>query len=135
MRNSIEFIQQKVWDMGNIIHAPKSISTLFSVSPQNGRPHIEINRDEFILVFEERGCVFAKKKTRDINVLMYWIFEGITSQMAQEYELQHRDLQRDPRRVIFSKQLELMEQLSPDWHRWLKAEIESILKESPYSDS
>lgn len=131
---SIGGIQEMVWELAARIDAPKSLTTVFSRSPQDGRPHVEIHGDEFWLVTEERGSVFSVQKTENADILLYWLFRSITSRMAQEYELQHRDERQDPRRIIFSKQLELMAKLSSSWHNLLKHEIETICVANPYID-
>lgn len=131
---SIDLIQNKVWEIATNIDAPKSLTTIFSTSPQDGRPHIEINGGEFLLIFEERGFIFSVKKTNNLDIIMYWLFCSITFRMAQDYELQHRDEHNDARKVIFSKQLELMRRISVDWCRLLNDEIKAILIENPYLD-
>lgn len=134
MEATIDSIQGRVWELASKIEAPRSLTTVFSVSPQDGRPHVEVIGDEFLLVSEERGLVSHKKGTKSIDELLYWIFLSITSKMAQEYELHHRDEDRDSRRIMFDRQLELMEILSSEWCCLLKAEIESTLTASPYLD-
>lgn len=131
---SVGSIQDKVWELASRIDAPKSLTTVFSKSPQDGRPHVEIHGDEIWLVTAERGSVFSEKKTESSDLLLYWLFRSITSQMAQEYELQHRNEQQDPRRIMFSKQMELMRSLSSSWHEILKGEVENILSTNPYLD-
>ena len=131
---SINSIQQQVWEMASKINAPKSLTTVFAASPQDGRPHVEIHKDEFHLITEERGAFFSENVTENLDILLYWIFRSITLQMAQEYELQHRVEHQDSRKIMFLKQLELMFKLSPTWHNQLKDEIEAILFANPYVD-
>lgn len=131
---SIDNIQQEVWELASKINAPKSLTTVFAASPQDGRPHIEIHKDKFQIVVEERGSVLSAKKTDNLDTLLFWIFRSITSQMAQEYELQHRVEHQDSRKIMFSKQLELMMTLSSKWHNLLMDEIEAILAANPYLD-
>jgi hypothetical protein len=131
---SIGSIQDTVWELASRIDAPKSLTTVFSKSPQDGRPHVEVHGEEIWLVTAERGSVFSEKKTESLDTLLYWLFRSITSQMAQKYELQHRNEQQDPRRIMFSKQMELMRSLSSNWHEILKEEVENILSTNPYLD-
>ncbi len=131
---TVRSIQDIVWELATRIDAPKTLTTVFSKSPQDGRPHVEIQGDEIWLVTVERGAVFLVKKTESLDILLYWLFRSITSQMAQEYELRHRNKQQDPRRIMFSKQMELMRSLSSNWHETLKEEVESILSTNPYLD-
>lgn len=135
MEVTFHSIQRKVWELASRINVPKSLTIVFAASPQDGRPHVEIHSDEFQLVTEERGSVFSVRKTDDLDILLYWMFRSITLRMAQEYELQHRAEHQDSRRIMFSKQLELMMHLNFRWHRLLKDEIEATLVANPYADS
>jgi hypothetical protein len=134
LTDTIRSIQNRINELASKIHAPHSLTTIFSSSPQDGRPHVELQGGEYRLVFEERGNVFSVKKTRELDTLLYWIFCSITSKMSQEFELHHRNLTQDPRRIIFAKQLELMKKISQDWHCLLKGEIDELLSENPYHD-
>ena len=131
---SINSIQQQVWKLASKINAPKSLTTVFATSPQDGRPHVEIHKDEFRLVTMERGALFSEKVTEDLDILLYWIFRSITSRIAQDYELKHRVEHQDSRRIMFSKQLKLMSKLSSSWHNRMRDEIDAILVANPYVD-
>jgi len=66
--------------------------------------------------------------------LLYWLAQDLTFGMACSYELKHRDEGRDCRRIIFAKELELMEKLGRDWHARSAARIAGILADHPYVD-
>ncbi|WP_413208485.1 Imm63 family immunity protein [Rhodospirillum sp. A1_3_36] len=134
MNESIEEIQSTVLEIASKIDAPKTMTTIFSKSPQDGRPHIEIKKGKYRLLFEERGFIFFEKETDSLNVLLFWIFRSITSQMAQDYELRHRVEHQDPRRILFAKQLDLMKIISLNWYHLMKDEIEKTIEESPFMD-
>jgi len=70
----------------------------------------------------------------DEDELMYWIFEGITFRMASQYELHHRVPKRDFRRILFQRQLELLEELSPAWRARGEREQAETLAQFPYRD-
>lgn len=41
-------------------------------------------------VVVERGIEWERRKTNDLDKLLYWIFANLTFSMAVEYELAHR---------------------------------------------
>ena len=134
MSNKINDVQNEVSTLGQKINAPKSLVAIPSVSPQNGKPHVEVINGEYRYVTEERGVVFEEKKTACLDELLYWIFEVVTAQMAQDYEYANRESNQDSRRVIFNKQLELLGVLSPKWRLWKEQEMERILARNPFVD-
>ena len=54
--------------------------------------------------------------------------------MAIEYEYKNRVAQKDSRRLIFKKQLELLELIDDRYRNKCELEIEKILNEYPYND-
>jgi len=54
--------------------------------------------------------------------------------MANEYELENRKPNKDFRRILFTKEIELMKRLDLQWARWKKKEIDKVLSEHPYED-
>lgn len=66
--------------------------------------------------------------------ILYELFKMITSHIAMEYELEHRLEDKDCRRMIFAKQVELLSLLEEDWAEKAKKEHEKILKEHPFDD-
>jgi len=55
-------------------------------------------------------------------------------ELACDFELDHRQPQRDCRRIIFSKSEELMALLDNSWAQRLASEHQAILKEYPFDD-
>ncbi len=53
----------------------------------SGRPYIKFENG-YQYINSERGYVISKQVTSDIDELLYWIFEDITSKIAGEYELE-----------------------------------------------
>ena len=52
--------------------------------------------------------------------------------MARDYELKNRNPKEDFRKILFSRQLELMNELSLEYSLRLEKSIQDILKVSPY---
>ena len=103
-------------------------------STEDGSPHIEVS-DAYYLVVRERGLELSRKQTRDIDELLYWIMEGLTSQLSWDFELRHRREGEDSRRQAFEKQVELLAKLSPEWAERRRAEQTEILERHPFHDS
>ena len=78
--------------------------------------------------------IFEERKTKDVNLLMYWLMSSIIFNMACCYELANRESQRDPRRIIFAKELELFEIINKSWRQLKKSELDEILKNNPFDD-
>ena len=111
----------------------RSDLTIRSSSTQDGSPHIEVD-DSYSFVVCERGVELQRRKTTDLDELLFWILENVTSNLAWNYELQHRRDGEDSRRQAFAKQVELLSLLSPDWGDRQKAELEEILARHPFRD-
>lgn len=131
---SISTIRKKVRELGGKINAPKHLLSIRTTSDGFGTPYIEISENRYNYVVSERGVEFKREQTKDISVLLYWIFKDIVFSMASDYELEHRNPNEDNRRQLFGKILELMEQLDPQYLKWEKEDLNRILKENPYVD-
>lgn len=126
-------LQEKIYEIGKVINAPKSWLIVLYQPANDGSPYVSIDGDEFFYVSSERGCEISRKPISSLDELMYFIFEGATSMMALDYELDNRVEGQDFRRIYFSKQVELMNKLSPQWGERCRKEIGEILSLSPYS--
>ncbi|MFX1502076.1 MAG: Imm63 family immunity protein [Promethearchaeota archaeon] len=132
---SISTIRKKVREYGKKINAPNHLLSIRTSSDGFGTPYIEINEKGYNYVISERGREFERRQTKDIDKLLYWIFNNITFEIASEYELEHRKLNEDFRRQLFAKQHELMRQLDVKLAKWNKEELERILENSPFDDN
>lgn len=104
-------------------------------SPQhNGSAHVEIVDGEYHYVITERGCEFERRKTPDKDHLLYWLACDLVFSLACQYELKNRIRGQSFRRLLFSKEIELMMSLNKNWAQRRQLEIAKILKESPYND-
>ena len=126
-------LQEKIYEIGRIINAPRSWLIVLYQPVNDGSPYVSIQGEELFYTSSERGCEISRKPISSLDELMYFIFEGATSMMALDYELDNRVEGQDFRRIYFSKQIELMSKLSPRWGERCRKEIEEILSSSPYS--
>lgn len=85
-------------------------------------------------IFSSTGNVFSDGGTIYIsnNDILYPLFEGITFSLASKYELKNRNEKEDPRKLLWSKQLELLGKIDPLFKERCQKEIDSILKIAPY---
>ena len=112
-----------------VIEAPESLLPTYVTSDQSGRPHIEREGDELCYVVSERGQEQERRRTREKDELLYWVFRGVTFSMATSWEVAHRQPDEDFRRGLFARQLELLERLEPDWAQRYRLEKAARLRE------
>lgn len=106
-----------------------------SSSTHDGSPHIEVLDDVYSFVVCERGAEMERRTSKDLDDLLFWILENLTSNLAWNFELKHRRDSEDSRRQAFAKQTELLSLLSPEWGERQKAAQEEILMRYPFRDS
>jgi Immunity protein 63 len=99
-----------------------------------GYSHVEVDSRGYHLVTVERGEELERITTKDLDDLLYHIFENVTSSLAGEYELAHRIKGQDFRRIYFQKRFELLSQLSPRWGERGRQKIQDTLRASPFDD-
>lgn len=83
----------------------------------------------------DRGGIAAKLKTESIEDVLYKLYSGITFNVAIKYAMVNKERNKDWRRVLFSKQLELLRGLGEIYYIRRCEEINIIIKESPYKDA
>lgn len=127
-------IQEKVYEYGAIIDAPKELLKIFPSPQSDGSPYIQVNSNEYLYIIEERGVELECRVTTNIDVLLYWIMSDIVFFLANEYEVKHRLEDADNRRLMFKKQIELWGYLNEDWAKTAENQINKILVDAPYFD-
>ena len=100
----------------------------------DGSPHIEVSDSELSYVVTERGSEFERRTTTSQDDLLYWLTSDMVFSLAGHYELKHRAPGQDFRRIMFSRELELMGRINPAWRARKEAEIMHILARHPYRD-
>ena len=128
-------IKQKIEQLAIQIDASANqMLPTYGTSKDDGTPYIEVEYSNYFYLAYDRDTKSINRKTQDIDELLYWVFAGVTFNMASSYASAHRDPSINYRRIMFSHQLELLEKLNPLWRKRREKEIDEILKGSPYSD-
>jgi hypothetical protein len=105
----------------------------FEQSRHDGSPHIEVG-DGYFFVVCERGSELERRKTLELDELLFWVFSSIAFSLASRWELDNRRRDEDSRRQVFAKQVDLLSALSPEWARREAEAHRRILLEHPFSD-
>jgi hypothetical protein len=101
----------------------------------DGSQHVEIVGGQYHLIATERGLELARRKTNDKNELLYWLVADTAFWQAVDFELKNRVEGQDGRRLIFARQLELLEKVNAGWAQIRRKEIDTILAENPFTAS
>ena len=97
-----------------------------------GYPHIECDT-AYHWVVVERGNENERRTTSDLNELLYWVFQSVTSTLAG-YHASRRRPRDEYRRGLFRSQLKLLARLDPKWSERRRNEIIAVLAEHPFTD-
>jgi hypothetical protein len=100
----------------------------------DGTPHVEIEGGAFHFVSTERGLDLFRKTFDSKDDLLYEMIALDTFWMGVDHEFKNRIENLDCRRMIFAKQLELMNLIDPLWAARRADGIEQTLAENPYVD-
>jgi hypothetical protein len=79
-------------------------------------PQVEVDDAGYHVVVVSNGREVLRDSTTDVDELLYWVFAGVTHQLA------------------FARQLELLGRLGPEMVARREAEIRRILESAPYRD-
>ncbi len=93
----------------------------------DGSWHAEYSDGIFAFIVTERGCVLETRKTPEIEDMLYWMMEFVTSTMASQFECRHRIPGQDHRYLLFHTQEALMAKVSPRMHARLYDQLEKFL--------
>ena len=132
---TIDSIKRAVDKLSKKIGASAYLLPTYGTSEQTGRPHIEVHGDDYHFVVVERGAEIERRITHDVYDLLYWIFASIAFSLATDYEVKHRVLGKDFRRLLFCKQEEILGILDEDWKRRLQEENRQVLQAHPFDDN
>lgn len=127
-------IQDKVYEIGKKIDAPKALLAIYDRPMDDGTPYVAYTNGALSYISSERGCELFRKSDLSIDDLLYFIFDRITSMMAMDYELGNRIEGQNSRRIYFLKKIELMAKLDFSWEYRAKQEINRTLLSSPFVD-
>ena len=128
-------VKKKVNELAFKINAPEELLPTYGFSKDFAYPHIEIdNKGVYHYVVIERGEEIDRKSTKILDELLYWIFANITFSMSCDFELKNRIEDKDSRRIMFSKQEELVGILNAEWEILERERHFEILKTYPFDD-
>ena len=135
---SLLTIKDLTYELAKKINAP--ISALPDIFHKIDGAYIESDqKGNIIYVIKERGEIIFQKKasnndSNEINELLYSIFSDVIRIMSQQYELNNREGGKDTRRMLFSKEEDLMGELNEMWRIKKQIEHSEILGMNPFSD-
>jgi len=121
---SLKEIKKVVAKLSLKISASKDLLPTYGYSRDMAYPHVEVNSEGYHYVVVERGQERSRKTTKELDELLYWIFEKVTFSIASNYELNNRIENQDFRWILFQKQDELLGILNSSWKQ------KSIIKHS-----
>jgi len=128
-------IKKQVEKFADLISAPLNSLPTYGYSRDMAHPHIEIDRlGRLHYVVIERGHENKRLTTKDLDELLYWIFDSITFSMASGYELKNRIENQDSRRLLFTKQEELLGIINPLWKNKNQIKNQRILEKYSFDD-
>lgn len=124
----------KAQELGARLNLPVGAFDHLGVRNDFAQPFIVVD-EHYHYVVCERGTEFERRSTLERDEILYWIFEGVTFDLASRYELAHRVSGQDFRRLLFARQLDAMETLNPAWRVRLAAKLNDVLANAPFTDS
>ncbi|HBG70218.1 MAG: hypothetical protein A2W93_13315 [Bacteroidetes bacterium GWF2_43_63] len=131
---TLKEIKNKTLEIAEIINASPKLLPTFGHSVDGAHPHIESDSRGLHYLIIERGQELDRKTTTEIDELMFWIFNDVTFNISTQYELENRVKNKDCRRLMFSKQEELLGLINNDWKVREQKNHESILIRHPFDD-
>jgi len=135
MNSQLNDIKERIQSLALKINVPERLLPQYEYSTIDSRPYVDIDRSgTWYWIVSERGQESERKTTNDENELLYFVFDFITFSMALKYELEVRNSKDDPRRIIFSKQNELLGVLDITWQERRQEEERGILAIAPFSE-
>lgn len=134
----LEKIKKKILKMGKKIglNDESELYPMFSKTSDvfNDGASIYTENSKYYYILMERGRINKCYESENLEEILYLLFESITFTMASDYELHHRIENQDSRRLLWQKQLELLEKVDKAFKVRCQAEIEDILKIAPFND-
>ena len=131
MSEAIEQLEAKFKSICTAIGSPYK----FYTAPQHdGAAHVEYASGTYSYVNTERGSELRRRTTESQDEILYWLTSDAVFDVACRFELDNRIHEKDPRRLMFAKRVELMSLISPAWGERKDQEHQKILAEHPFDD-
>ena len=115
---------------GEILNFAKYAPVTFDVPKGDATPFVELRNGQFHFVISERGNEFERVSGTADEILAL-LFEGITFDLACNFELRHRVRRQDPRKKLFAKQIDLLTLLKEQWAQSVSEKQHKTLQEHP----
>ncbi|MEQ1535203.1 MAG: Imm63 family immunity protein [Burkholderiaceae bacterium] len=131
---TLKEIEADVTRLAKRISATSNQLPTYNISRDMGYRHIEIENQKYQYVGKERGLEIHRTSTNDYDELLYWVFKDATWSIASDYEQNNRIEDQDCRRIMFSRQIELMHKINPKMGKLCEHRIAEILSTHPYDD-
>jgi hypothetical protein len=135
---SLSEIKMYVNDMASRINVDMGKHFAYSYGyPENlyEYPYVEVHKDGYCFIVKDRGQITVEKHTQDIQELLYWIFEFVTFDIALDFAVKHPfPASWQQRRIMWKKQLELLNTISPGFKEQRRRDITEILAKNPAND-
>ena len=131
MPDAIEQLREKFKAICLCLDSPHPHHT---AAQDNGAAHVEVVAGIYSYVITERGTEVARRRSANPDEVLYWLTSDVAFGIASQFELAHRVKGQDTRRLLFSKQLELMARVDAQWGARKQLELQAILAKHPYVD-
>jgi hypothetical protein len=116
-----------------LIDAPLSLLPAWNVNI-DAMPYVEEYDGLMSWVVSERGREAERRETRDLHEWLHWVFDDVTWQLANAWEMRVRIPYVEGRIVRAVKHVDLLHQLDPAWAETGAERYVEILASHPYSD-
>ncbi len=131
---NLEEIRNVIEELAAIIGASGQELPTYGYSQGDARPHLELDESRYHYVISERGNEYIRVSSKDLDEILYRVFDFATAELGRKYQMQHFRYGQDPRKQIFAKQLELLSMLSEDWAARTKENQQEQIKKLPFDD-
>jgi len=119
---------------GEVLTFAKWKLVTFDFPKGDATPFIEMRNGQFHFVISERGYE-SKRAIGNADEVLALLLDGITFTLASGFAARHSVKGQDFRRALFTKQIELLTLLNPEWAQSVSEKQRAILQEFPFSDN
>ena len=131
----LAYIEREMRRLAQAIGTPDHHIPTIGPSLYDARPYIEIDARGYHYVISERGTETERLTTTSIDDLFYRVSRTLAFSAAVAYEGRHRVPGQDFRRVMFARQVELLNRVNPEWAARCASEHEETLRRHPFVDA
>lgn len=96
--------------------------------------YIFAKEKKYHILFAEKGRIREDKITTDEKVVITSVLDIISFDIAMNFAINNREKNKDFRRKLFEKEVEIYALFGEEFRNAKKREIDLILKENPFND-